>query len=364
MGVFDAAWLTATALAFTPLAFAAAGELVSQRAGVINIGLEGMMLFGAFFGFWGAYESGYAWIGLLAGAGAGVLLASVMALLSINGRADQIVVGIGIYLLGIGVTGFAYREAFEDQRQVILPRMDSVAVPGLSDVPFVGEALFDQRPYVYLAYVALPAVAFILTRTTWGLAFRSAGDYPEATTTAGLSVVRVRWWAVICAGAGAGLAGAVLSVGSVGTFLNGMTSGRGFLALAAVFFGVWRPWGVFGACLVFAAADALQLRLQSMNEVPGEVWLVVALVSLGILAPLLLHRDSWRRHQPTARILATVLLSGGAFLLFVVRPSVTLPSQLWLATPFVLTIVALAVLGRSAAQPRFLGVAYIPSTEA
>ena len=361
MGVLDALWVAAALAATAPLLLAGIGELISQRAGVINVGLEGMMLFGAFFSYWAAIESGSIWGGMLVGVLAGVALAAAMAFFSINTNSDQIVVGIGILILAIGVTSSAFRWLFEgSERSTIIKPMARLEIPWLEGLPFFGEALFRQRPVVYISFALLPVAWYVLYRTTWGLAVRAAGDLPDAAETAGLSPRRIRWAATLVAGAMGGWAGAFLSVGEVGIFLNRMTSGRGFLAVAAVIFGMWRVSGLMWACLLFGATTALQRRLQLIPELPREVWLLIAAGAGAALAYVLIRRRvDWGNRL---HIVATVALGAAgttAFVLSFVRPAITLPSELWLAMPFVVTIAALAVMGARAAAPRFLAIPLI-----
>ena len=337
------------------------GELISQRAGVINIGLEGMMLFGAFFSYWAALEFGTIWGSMLVGVVAGVALAAVMAFFSINTNSDQIVVGIGVLILAIGVTSSAFRALFEgSERATIIKPMERLEIPGLESIPFLGEALFSQRPVVYISFALLPVVWFVLYRTTWGLAVRAAGDLPDAAETAGLSPRRIRWFATLAAGALGGWAGAFLSVGEVGIFLNRMTSGRGFLAVAAVIFGMWRVSGLLWACLLFGATTALQRRLQIIPSVPREVWLLIAIAAgVALVYVLARRRIDWRNKW---RVVATAALAAvgiAALVLGFVEPSISLPSELWLSMPFVVTIAALAVMGRRSAAPRYLAIPLI-----
>src|SRR5262249_13720579 len=177
--------------------------------------------------------------------------------------------------------------------QVILDAMSPVGIPGLDDLGGVGKALFDQPPLTYVAYLLVPALWLLLQRTSAGLALRAAGEVPEAVETAGISVGGGRWAGTLTAGALAGVGGAYLSVVSLGLFLQGMSAGRGFIALAAVIFGRWRPFGVLAACLVFGGADALQLRLQAEESIPREVWIVVAAIpALALLYAIVRGRVS------------------------------------------------------------------------
>ncbi|MFC5747494.1 ABC transporter permease [Actinomadura rugatobispora] len=351
--LFDVALFAAAVRLSVPLLLAALGELVSERAGVINIGLEGMMLFGAYAAFLTAYGTHSVLLGLAAGLAVGLLTGAIMAFTAVNLRGDQIVVGVAINLLAAGVTLFLYRLQFEGSQPTTV-RMEPFAVPLLSGIPGIGPVLFDQLPLVYLAYVLGPAVAFVLFRTRRGLMIRAAGEKPEVLDSTGASVIRVQWIGVLTAGALAGLGGAFLSVGQVGLFAENMTAGRGFLALAAVVFGQWRPYGVVAACLVFGFTDALQLRLQSMGSVPREVW--IALLAIGAalaLAAVLRVRRSRPRPRwlvPTGAACVTAGLVGAMSL-----PDVQLPSQFWLSLPYILSLAALAGSSRDVRAPAMIG---------
>ncbi|WP_326643907.1 ABC transporter permease [Streptosporangium sp. NBC_01755] len=348
MSPLDMAWLTTTLLLAVPILLAASGELVSQRSGVMNVGLEGMMLFGAFFGFLIVEQTNSSWFGLLVGIVAGTSLAMVMALLSVTLRADQIVVGVGINLLAAGVTIFLNRQMYLDAGQVTVARMDKVPVPVLADLPVIGRVFFDQSPVVYLCYGIVPLIAWVLYRRKWGLAVRGSGELPEAVETAGINVNRVRWSAVLLAGGLSGLGGAFLSVVQVGLFIEGMTSGRGFLALAAVVFGKWHPRGMILACLLFGGADALQLRLQGAETIPSVVWLAAVAVAVVFLVRHV------RRNGVTKSgwVLAGAVPVIAAPLVFDL--ALSLPAQLWLALPYILSLAALGGLVGRARVPSAL----------
>lgn len=337
---FDAALLGASLVLATPILLAALGELVSERAGVVNVGLEGMMLMGAFFSFLVAWKSGSLALGVAGGIAAGIALAAVMGLLTITAKADQIVAGIGLLLLAAGLTSFLFEELTAGRDQVRLDRIDPLEIPLLSDIPEIGPALFDRDPIVYVAFLLVPAIWFLLYRTRWGLSIRSAGEAPAALDTAGVSVVGVRWAGVLTAGALAGLGGAFLSIAQLGLFQQNMTAGRGFLALAAVFFGRWHPLGVLAACLLFGAADALQLRLQGAGSVPSSVWVLVALVAAAYLAYRLWDRT--RRPVAATALAVAGAVVAAAVVLSISPPEGRLPSQLWLALPFLLALLVLA----------------------
>jgi ABC-type uncharacterized transport system permease subunit len=354
MGVFDAFWIATALTLATPILFAASGELVSERTGVMNIGLEGMMLAGAFFGFYGAYLSGSAAVAIASGLLAGALVAAVMAVLAIHARADQIVVGLGLNILVLGITAFLFRRIFQGS-QPLLDAASDVALPGLSGLPVLGEALFRQPLLVYVAPVVLAGVWLLLHRTAWGLSMRAAGEEPEAADAAGSDPMRLRWVGTLCAGALAGVGGAFLAT-STGVFIEGMTAGRGYLALAAVIFGRWRPLGVLVACLVFGAADALQLRLQSQPVVPREVWLAPAVIAVVVLVSRLARgRGLGLRPLPA---LATLVVVGGGLALFSAAPRLALPGQLWRALPYAVTLAVLAGVTGHGRMPTALATPY------
>ena len=356
MGPFDVAWLTATVRLATPLLFAASGETVSERTGILNIGLEGMMLSGAFFSYLGAWLWGNLFLGVLFGLVAGMAVAAIMALLTIHARADQIVVGVGLNLMAIGITTFAYRQIFTSRTEVHLDRPQPIPIPLLRDIPVVGDALFSQTLLVYLAFLGVAVVWFVLYRTNWGLAIRAAGEVPAAADTAGVSVARIRWVGTLTAGAMAGLAGAFLCVGQLGIFQEDMSAGRGFLALAAVIFGGWRPLGVLAACLVFGAADALQLRLQAYAFIPRQVWLVVAVIAVAyVVATRIGTRAAVRSWLGLA---IGVAVTGVAVGLFAAAPEIHFPLQLWLTVPYLLALLALAGLVGRVRMPAALAIPY------
>ncbi len=370
MQPFDSEFFRAAILIASPLLIVALGELVSESAGVINVGLEGMMLVGAFGGFWGAAETHNVWAGVAVGLLAGVLLAVVMAVATIEARADQIVVGVALNIIGAGVSVFAFQQYVASRPNIFIKRMAAMTIPGADQLPLLGSALFRQIPLVYVGFALVPLVWIAFFRTRWGLRIRAAGEVPEADETAGVSVRRLRWEGVLIAGALAGVGGAFLSIGLVGTFLAGMTSGRGFLALAAVIVGGWRPLGVFAAALLFGGADALQLRLQSQSFVPRSVWIVLAALAAVYLVSTLVKRrrgagaPAGAPRLLTAGSVTTVVILLGAVVLGIRQPHVTLPSLLWLAFPYALTIAVLAgVIGR-VRQPAALGNAFVRGGDA
>lgn len=366
MGPFDTALLASVITLATPILLVATGELVAERSGVLNIGLEGMMLTGALSAFMCAHYAHSSVVGSLGGALGGMLMAAIVAALAIEARADQMVVGIGINILAAGATAFIFRSVFTGE-QIIAPRFPTVEIPLLSKIPVVGEAFFSQNLMVYFAFAAIALAAPMLSRTNWGLAIRASGELPEAADTAGVSVRRVRWLTTLGAGFGAGLGGAYLVLGGAGIFTEGISGGRGYLALAVVIFAKWRARGVLFASLFFGAAEALQLRLQASNGVPSQVWVAVAILA-GATAVYMALRPSlagggrprfeWTR--PRARpIVYSVAIACLGIGLALANPSVSLPTQLWLAVPYVAALLALAgVVGRSR-MPSALGIPYV-----
>lgn len=265
---FFTALIAGGLLAGVPLLFAALGEMISERAGVLNIGLEGMMLFGAYAGFVGAYYGNHSWYGFGAGMGAGALVSLIMVVLCVRFGLDQIVVGIAITLAAEGITSLLHEAQFAETRPT-LGAIDRVSIPGLSELPVVGGrdasngSLFSQPLLVYLGFGFVIVVAWTLRSTHLGLNIRAAGDKPAALDAAGVSVIASRSWAVVFAGAMAGLGGAYLSVVAAGLFEAFITQGRGFIAIVLAMLARGRPaWVVAGAFLFgisLSISDALQI---------------------------------------------------------------------------------------------------------
>jgi simple sugar transport system permease protein len=281
-----ASFLEATVRIATPLALAALGETVTQRAGVINVGVEGAMLSGALASAMAASGLHSAGAGFLAGALAGAAVAAVFAAFVLVARGDQIVVGTAITLGATGATGAIYRAAFgQTGAALTLPTLAPFGIPGLRAIPVIGHALFLQPASTYLLYLLAPALWWFLMRTQPGLAIRAVGESPRAAEAAGIRVNRLRWLAILFGGAMAGLAGATLVLAQAGTFAERMTAGRGFIAIAIVVLGRWNPLGVSLAALVFGAASALQFAFQALGlAVPYQFFLmapyVVSLLAL------------------------------------------------------------------------------------
>jgi simple sugar transport system permease protein len=272
----------------TPLIFAALGGMFSERSGVVNIALEGLMLIAAFAGVVGAALFGSALVGLFFALGAGLLFALIHALMCVTFEADQIISGTAINLLALGGTGFLMVLVFGSGGTS--PRVEGfepVPIPVLSGIPVVGQALFSQSLLVYLMYLLVPVTFFLVFRTPFGLRLRATGEVPEAVDTAGVSVARMRYYGVALSGLLAALGGVYLSMGILSAFTENMTNGRGFIALAALIFGRWNPIGAAGAALLFGFALAVTFRVPQ-EVVPQEfiqmipyVLTIVALAGFG-----------------------------------------------------------------------------------
>ncbi|HEY3315410.1 MAG TPA: ABC transporter permease [Bacillota bacterium] len=292
-------WAQSSMRLATPILLTALGENVAEKSGIINVGIEGEMLVGAFVAFATTYATGSLLVGLISGASAGLLVAAIFALAAITLRADQVVVGTAINLLGLGLTGFLYRSLFvtTSNAQLVSP-FPSVPIPGLSRIPVLGPMLFHQNVLVYMSLLTCVALWVLLARTSLGNVIIATGEHPRAADTLGINVLRVRWVSTLFGGVMAGLAGAFLSIGYVNTFVEGMTSGRGFIALAVVILGRWNPLGILAGSLIFGGASALQVRIQILgNNIPTNLVLMLPYV-LTILSVIVVSKK--RSGSPAA----------------------------------------------------------------
>jgi ABC-type uncharacterized transport system permease subunit len=270
------AFLSTSLRLAAPVVFAAVGGVLSERSGVYNIGLEGMMLAGAFGAAVGAFFLDTPVAGLVVGAGCGLLGAAILAVLGVSLGVNQIVTGIAINLLSLGLTAFLSRIVFGAQANTLsVPGFKPVAIPILSQLPVLGEVLFRQDALVYVMYVIVLAAWVLMFRTQWGLRVRAVGENPAAADAAGVPVSAVRYGCVLASGVLAGLGGCYLVLSQVFLFSEHMSAGKGFIAVAAVILGRWNPAGAFAACLLFGFFDALQLRLQFAHPgVPYQVFVM------------------------------------------------------------------------------------------
>ena len=271
--VFTWSALVAATLRYaTPLIFGALGGVISERSGVINVGLEGEMLMGCFWGIYGA-DLLHSWVwGLLVAMVAGGVLGLVHAFFSVHLRANQIVSGFGINFLALGITGYFLEYHYGPNGTPLnISMVPNIKLP-IQHVGFFGTAFGDANLMTWVGIALVPAMTFFLFRTRGGLRLRSVGEKPRAADTVGVSVVRIRYAASIASGLFAALGGAYLSVGFVGSFSNDMTNGRGFIALAAMIFGKWKPWGALWACLLFGLGSALSDRVSGVNSTLGTLF--------------------------------------------------------------------------------------------
>jgi ABC-type uncharacterized transport system permease subunit len=260
--------LTAAMLRYaTPLAFAAMGGIFSERSGVVNIGLEGMMLSGAFFGILGADKFNSWQLGLLCAAVSGAAFALIHAFFAIHLRADQIIGGTAINFLALGITGYLFIDIYAGEgTPPDIPGIPNVHLSFLDDWYFIGPVLGNLNLMIWLAFLTILLTWIVLFKTPVGLRLRAVGEHPRAADTVGISVYRTRYAAVVLSGILAALGGAYLSIGFNTSFTQNMTVGKGFIALAAVIFGNWRPWGAAAAVLLFGFSSALALRLPAYSE--------------------------------------------------------------------------------------------------
>jgi simple sugar transport system permease protein len=249
----------------TPLLGASMGEALSERAGMVNVSLEGMMLSGALGGALGVYYTGNPWLGVMCGILASVLVAALQGFFSITLAVNQVVVGIALNVFCLGATTFISRSVFSLTESNRVQGFTPVRLPVLGQIPVLGDTLFNHSALVYLTYLLIPVVALVLTRTKWGLNLRAVGEHPEAADSLGISVVRKRYTAVLLCGAFAGLAGCFFSLVQLNQFVEGMTGGRGFIALAVVIVGKWQPWRLALVSLLFGMLDAVALRAQALD---------------------------------------------------------------------------------------------------
>ena len=279
------ALLHSTLVAATPLLLAALGEALVERSGVINIGLEGILLVGAFAGMVGSYFTGSPVFGLLLGGLSGVLLVLLFAWLTVGLGADQIVVGVSTNLLAAGLTGVLYRGLFGVTGQALtVVTFPTISIPLLHSAPFLGPALFQHTVLVYLSLLLVPVIGFLLFHTRFGLQLQAVGEYPQAAETLGISVVWMRSLALVVEGLLGGMAGSYLSLAYSNTFIEGMSAGRGFIALAIVIFGRWHPFGVLGGALFFGAATAFQFHLQALGSAIPYQFVLMLPYGLTLLA--------------------------------------------------------------------------------
>ncbi len=284
----------------TPYLFAAIGETISQRSGVLNLGTEGVMLMGAFFGFYTVFKTGSPWMGVLAALAVGILMGLILAVVSITYQAEQGISGIGLYMFGLGMSSLLFKtmlgtiEGVDGFSELEFCLGESFC---LADIPVLGDVFFSHSVLTYLAFALVPISWWVLNKTTWGLNIRAVGQNPEAVDSLGVSVTAVRYFSVMAGSGLAGVAGASLSISLLGIFQENMTNGMGFIAVALVYFGSWRAVGVLLGALLFSSVNALQLWVQVLNlNIPSDVAVMLPYL-LTIIALALPFR---RASQPAA----------------------------------------------------------------
>jgi simple sugar transport system permease protein len=251
----------------TPILIVALAELYSERAGMVNIGLDGIMAFGALLGFLISYQTGSPLLGILGGAAGGIVINMIYAFCTIRLGAEQIVYGMALNILAPAIASFIYKVYFGISSSLVQATlMKAVPIPFLSKIPMIGNVFFNHTPIVYAAYLLVPMTYLFFSKTKAGLNYKAVGEYPKAAETLGINVIRKKYLACIICGALAGIGGAYLTTCYISTYSDGVVSGRGFIALSAIIFGRWMPSGVLLAALLFGFTDALQIRLQVMSS--------------------------------------------------------------------------------------------------
>lgn len=279
----------------TPYIYAAIGETFAQRSGVVNLGVDGIMLVGAYAAFYTALMTGNLWLGLLAGALVGVGMGLLMAFVSVTLQAEQGISGIGLYLFGLGLSSLLFKTTIGTVKTIV--GFQPVHIPLLSDIPVLGEIFFRHSLLVYGAFLLVPLSWWVMEKTTWGLKIKAVGQHPAAADSVGVSVNRVRYVCVTLGGLFAGLAGASLSIALTNLFQENLTSGQGFIAVALVYFGGWSPVGVLSGALLFSLVNALQLWMQVLGV---EISADVAVMLPYLLTIVALTLATNRARQPAA----------------------------------------------------------------
>jgi simple sugar transport system permease protein len=257
-----------------PLLLAALGETFGQRSGVLNLGVDGIMLLGAFTGYYAVLKTDNVWLGLLAGAIVGLILGLASAVIAVTLKAEQGISGIGIFLFGLGMSDLLFQKLVGTP--IGIATFPQVDIPLLSDIPYVGEIFFQHSLVIYLAFLSIPVATFVINRTTFGMKIRAVGEYPDAADTLGVSVAGVRYATEIIGGTLAGIAGAVLAI-TLGIFQQNLTNGAGFIAIALVYFGAWRPTGIMLGALLFGFVNALVLELKTLEIIPRDLSNIAAM---------------------------------------------------------------------------------------
>jgi len=284
--VINVGLFAATLRMATPIAYGALGGIFSERVGIVNIGLEGMMLTGAFTGVTVSFFSGSPWLGVLAAVLIGGLLGLLHGVITVRFAGNQVVSGTGINIFALGFTAYMSQVLWGSRgASESVSGLPEISIPLLKDIPVIGDIIGTHTPLVYLMIIITVISYIVLFKTPLGLRIRAVGERPDAADTAGINVHRTKYLGVIISGMLAGLGGAFLSLGHLTLFVWGMSGGRGFIALAAMIFGKWMPFGAFGASVMFGFADALQMRLQALGLLPPQIILAIPyILTVAVLA--------------------------------------------------------------------------------
>jgi simple sugar transport system permease protein len=268
----------------TPYLFASIGEAFSQLSGVLDLGVDGIMLMGAYAAFFVVLNTGNLWLGVLAALVVGLLMGLLMSVISVTLKAEQGISGIGLYMFGLGLSSLLFKVTIGTVKTV--EGFQDIKIPLLGDIPILGEVLFNNNILVYMAFLLVPAAWWILEKTTWGLKIKAAGQNPAAADSLGVNVNRVRYMSVCLGAMLAGLAGASLSIALVNLFQENLTAGAGFIAVALVYFGGWKPLGILGGALLFSTVTGIQLWMQVLGvNIPSDVAVMLPyLLTIVVLA--------------------------------------------------------------------------------
>lgn len=302
LSLFNEDFFYATIRMAAPIVLAAVGEVLLERSGIFNLGIEGGILFGAFLAVLGSYLFQNAWMGLALAVLGGAALGLLFGWATISLRANQAVTGTGINILFLGLTSLLARMIW-GVRDVPLtvPQISDLSIPGLSALPFVGHMFFDHSPLVYFSYLMIPAAAFFLYKTTWGLKVRAIGEYPKAADTMGIHVIAWKYGMSVVANICAAIAGVILSICFMNCFVDNIFSGRGYMAVACVILGQYSPFGALAGGLIFGAGNALQMRLQAIGSaIPTDLLLVIPM-TLALIMVLLVRGKASARPAGLAR---------------------------------------------------------------
>jgi simple sugar transport system permease protein len=279
-----------------PLLLAGLGEAYGQRSGVLNLGVDGVMLLGAFGGYYTVLKVGNVWLGLLAGLGVGITLGLISAFITVTLKADQGISGIGVFLFGLGMSDLLFQRLVGTPRFIdTFPRLE---IPLLGDIPWIGEMLFRQNLVVYLAFLAIPVSMVVINHTTFGMKIRAVGENPEAADSLGVSVAKVRYATMLIGGTLAGVAGAALAI-DLGIFQQNITNAQGFIAIALVYFGAWRPVGVMLGALLYGFVNSLVIQWKTLGIIPDS-WSDIAAMAPAIITILALVVVATRFRAPSA----------------------------------------------------------------